>query len=135
MTPPELRERSQRFALDVGRFCETLSPDPRTQEIANQLHDAAHSTASNYRAVCRARTPKEFISKLCVVVEESDEVQGWLDALVSSGRGGAVAKRLLQEATELVAIFTASKHTWLRNEAARLERAKQDRLTAKRRRR
>ena len=82
-----------------------------------------------------ARTPKEFISKLCVVVEESDEAQGWLQTLVSRGGGGPIAKRLLAEATELVAIFTASKHTWLRNEAARIERAKQAQLAARRKRR
>jgi four helix bundle protein len=113
MTPLELRTRAQEFAVQV-------------QEIANQLHDSAHSAASNYRAVCRARTPKEFISKLCVVVEESDEAQGWLEGLVETGKGGPEAPRLLQEATELVAIFTASKHTWLRNEEARKERARQE---------
>ena len=117
MTPPELRERSYQFALAITKFCDTLPRDPRTQEIANQLHDSANSVFSNYRAVCRTRTPKEFISKLFIVVEEADESQGWLQSLVAQGKGGDAAPRLLQEATELVAIFTASKHTWLRNEA------------------
>ena len=69
----------------------------------------------NYRAVCRARTPKEFIAKLSIVVEEADESQGWLETLVTRSLGGEPARELLQEATELVAIFTASKHTWIRN--------------------
>jgi four helix bundle protein len=116
MTPAELRARAQAFALQTGKFCDTLPRDSRTQEIANQLHDAAHSVAINYRAVCRARTPKEFIAKLCIVVEEADEAQGWLEILTAGKKGGSEAIRLLQEATELVAIFTASKHTWLRNQ-------------------
>jgi four helix bundle protein len=115
MTPAELRARTHRFALEISKFCDTLPRDPRTQEIADQLHDSAHSASINYRAVCRARTAKEFIAKLCIVVEESDEAQGWLQTLLASGKGGPNVTRLLQEATELVAIFTASKHTWLQN--------------------
>jgi len=120
MDPAELRARSQKFALDVGKFCDTLPRNTRTQAIANQLHDSAHSAASNYRAVCRAQTPKLFISKLCIVVEEIDEAQGWLETLIESGKARTdEAKRLHQEGTELVKIFTASKHTWLRNNMPR----------------
>ena len=116
MDPEELRARSRRFALDIAKFCDTLPTDPRTQEIANQLHDSAHSVASNYRAVCRAQTPKLFFSKLCVVVEEIDEAQGWLQTLIESGKATDDRTRCLyKEATELVKIFTASKRTWLRN--------------------
>ena len=116
MEPAELRARTKRFAVEISQFCDTLSRDARTQEVANQLHDAAHSVASNYRAVCRAQTPKLFFSKLCVVVEEIDEAQGWLEMLIASGRAeGPQARRLHAESTELVKIFTASKHTWLKN--------------------
>ena len=116
MDPAELRARTKRFAVNVTKFCETLPADPRTQEIANQLHDSANSVASNYRAVCRAQTPKVFFSKLCVVVEEADEAQGWLEALIDTGKAASEdAKRLYRESTELVKIFTASKRTWLRN--------------------
>jgi four helix bundle protein len=116
MDPEQLRARARRFAVEVSRFCETLPRDHRSQEIANQLHDAALSVAANYRAVCRAQTPKLFFSKLCVVVEEIDEVQGWLETLIDSGKCRDERIRgLHQEATELVKIFTASKRTWLRN--------------------
>lgn len=119
MDPAELRARTERFAVDVSQFCDTLSKDARTQEVANQLHDAAHSVATNYRAVCRAQTPKLFFSKLCVVVEEIDEAQGWLEMLIASRRAeGAEARRLHAESTELVKIFTASKRTWLRNNSS-----------------
>jgi four helix bundle protein len=116
MTPAELRARSKQFAIDVSSFCDSLPRDPRTQEVANQLHDAAHSAAMNYRAVCRAQTPKVFFAKLCVVVEEIDEAEGWLETLIQTGKApGAEAKRLHQEAVELTKIFSASKRTWLLN--------------------
>ena len=135
MTPTELREQSHRFALQVGKFCDALPKDPRTQEIAHQLHNSAHSAAMNYRAVCRAHTPKLFISKLCIVVEESDEAQGWLETLLANGKGGQETIRLLKEATELVKLFTASKHTWLKNEAARIAAKKQQNAKGRSRRR
>ena len=116
MTPGQLRDRCTRFAIDVARLCQTFPRDPCTQEIATQLHAAAQSVASNYRAVCRAQSPKMFFAKLCIVVEEIDEAQGWLERLIASGQhDSADARRLHQEATELVKIFAASKRTWLRN--------------------
>jgi four helix bundle protein len=116
MNPQELRDRSQRFALDVIKFCDTLARDPRTQEIASQLHDAANSEAMNYRAACRARSPDEFIAKLCVTVEEADETEGWLETLVKSRKAsGDEVHRLLRESTELLKIFASSKRTAIRN--------------------
>jgi four helix bundle protein len=120
MDPSELRERTQHFAIAIGRFWDSLPRDRRSQEIANQLHDAAFSVAANYRAVCRAQTPKLFLSKLCIVLEEIDEAEGWLLALIDSGKGNDDRTRQLHgEATELVKIFAASKRTWPRNHPTR----------------
>jgi four helix bundle protein len=116
MTPPELRARTRKFALEISRFCETLPGDARTQEIANQLHDSAQSVASNYRAACRAQTGKVFFAKLCVVLEEIDEAEGWLDVLIETRKAsGQHVTKLHGEAGELVKIFSASKRTWLLN--------------------
>jgi four helix bundle protein len=111
----QLRDRSQRFALAIIAFCDTLPPDPRTQHIATQLHDAANSMAMNYRAACRGRSHAEFVAKICITVEEADEAQGWLDTLIKSGKAsGDHVQRLFREATELLNIFAASKRTALK---------------------
>ncbi|MCJ8154969.1 four helix bundle protein [Chryseobacterium sp. SSA4.19] len=39
------------------------------------------SVAANYRAVTRARSDKERFAKLCIVVEEIDETQLWLEII------------------------------------------------------
>ncbi|WP_262511666.1 four helix bundle protein [Chryseobacterium carnipullorum] len=39
------------------------------------------SVAANYRAVSRARSEKEKFAKLCIVVEEIDETQLWLEII------------------------------------------------------
>jgi four helix bundle protein len=120
MDAQELRDRSHRFALDIIAFCKTLPTDSRTREIGDQLHDAAHSIAMNYRAACRARSRAEFIAKICITVEEADEAQGWLETLNDSGIATSPeARRLLQESTELLKILAASNRTAMRNQANR----------------
>ena len=39
---------------------------------------------ANYRAVCRARSRAEFISKLGIVIEEADESGFWLEIIIDS---------------------------------------------------
>jgi four helix bundle protein len=68
--------------------------------------------AANYRAACKARSPADFISKLGIVEEESDETVFWLEFLVETG----LVRRermldLTDEAKQLGAIFAASRIT------------------------
>lgn len=103
---------TQRFALRVVRLFRAL---PRTEEarvIGKQLLRSAISLAANYRAVCRARSKAEFIAKIGLVVEESDETVFWLELLGGSNIVSiAQLADLLIEANELLAIFAASQRT------------------------
>ncbi len=80
--------------------------------MGKQVLRAGTSVAANYRAVCRARSRAEFISKVGVTVEEADETVFWLELLVETG---IVPKEqmqsLLAEANELLAILAASQRT------------------------
>jgi len=49
--------------------------------IGKQIVRSATSTASNYRAVLRARSSKEFYSKISIVIEECDETLFWLELI------------------------------------------------------
>jgi len=107
-----LKERTKRFALLVIRLCRSV---PRSQEgiiITRQLLRSSTSVGANYRAVCRARSNADFVSKLGVVLEEADETLFWLELLVDSGvaQPDRIAP-LLKEANELVSIFVASLRT------------------------
>jgi len=88
---------------------------PRNREanvILNQALRSATGIAANYRAAGRSRSKAEFIAKIGVVVEEADETVFWLEMLADSGIvSPAKLDNLLAEATELVAIFTASRKT------------------------
>jgi four helix bundle protein len=86
--------------------------NPFTRRVALQLHDAGTSVASNYHAACRAQSRKAFIAKLSISLEEADECVGWLHKLAAANLArGPELDRLRQEASELVAILSASRRT------------------------
>ena len=107
-----MKNRTKQFALVVIRLCRSV---PRTEEsriVTRQLLRSATSVAANYRAVCRARSKPDFVSKLGIVLEEADESLFWLELLVDTSN--VPADRIsvpLREANELVSIFVASLRT------------------------
>ena len=108
----ELEERTQRFALNVLTFVRSLSSAVPEQVLGRQLLKAGSAVGANYRAARRSRSRREFLARLGVVVEESDESVYWLELLsrVPSCEAPDVS-RLLQEARELRAIFATSLRT------------------------
>ena len=101
-----------RFALRLSRFCRGL---PETWEglfVRDQLFRSGTRQAANYHAACRARSHRDFVSKMGMTVEESDESVFWLTYIARSGLNHAPEqKALFAEACELLAIFMASEKT------------------------
>ena len=92
----------------LGKIAETeLLDDARA--IRRQLLRSGPGVASNYRAACRARSRAEFVARIGIALEESDESSLWFEIITE----GAVdtsreAFRLLQESNELSAILAQS---------------------------
>ena len=110
MTAEELKARTKQFALRIIKLVAAMPKSIEGRAIANQLVRCGTSVAANYRATCRARSKIEFVAKIGVVLEETDETQLWLDLIIEAKL--MAAKRvqpLLDEASELVAIFVASR--------------------------
>lgn len=108
----ELRTRTKQFALRVLNVVAALPESAQGRVVANQLSKSGTSVGANYRAVCRSRTRKDFINKLGVVIEEADESAYWLEIICESTMlDPRTVGPLLQEANELVAIFTAARKT------------------------
>ena len=81
MNQQQLRDRTKAFAKRIDSFCHSLPREWDIREMGKQLLRSGTSVAANYRAVGRARSDKEFCSKLGIVVEETDESQLWLELL------------------------------------------------------
>jgi len=108
----QLKERTMRFALRVMRFCRSLPQDWEGRFIADQLFRSGARTSANYHAACRARSRRDFVKKLGMVVEESDESVFWLTLVGRSGLNETGdQKDLLAEGRELLAIFVKSAKT------------------------
>ena len=88
---------------------------PRSREanvLVQQVLRSATGMAANYRAAGRSISKAEFIAKIGIVVEEADETVFWLEMLLDCGMvRPEKLQNLLTEATQLVAILTASRKT------------------------
>ena len=86
-----------------------VDPVFKARFIADQLFRAGARTGANYRSTCRARSRRDFISKMGMVVEESDESLNFV------GRPGlnssAEQQALVSVGRELLAIFARSAKT------------------------
>jgi four helix bundle protein len=119
----ELEARSERFALGAIALIRTFSLEEPGPTAKRQLAKCATSVAANYRASGRSRTHKEFASKISQVAEEADECLYWLGVAQKVPlTKSADLLRLLDEADQLTAIFTAMSATAKRNERARRRR-------------
>jgi four helix bundle protein len=77
----ELKQRTKLFAIRIVKLFRSLPHTPDAQTLGKQVLRSGTSVAANYRAVCRARSKAEFISKMGTVVEEADETVFWLELL------------------------------------------------------
>ncbi|MEO0965602.1 MAG: four helix bundle protein [Planctomycetota bacterium] len=112
MTPDELEARARSFALRCIKVIDALPIQGSARPIGQQLTRSATSVYANYRAARRARSNREFIAKLSIVVEEIDESEMWLVLIADSAMLPATRlSQLRQEAGELMRIFAASRKT------------------------
>lgn len=112
MTTDELKLRTKKFSLEIINLVESLPNSISCRVIANQIIRSGTSVAANYRAACRARSDKEFISKMNIVLEEADETVFWLEIILDKKWITEFkTKSLLDEGNQLVAIFVSSLKT------------------------
>lgn len=118
MDERELKNRTKRFALRIIKIVDALPKTTTGRALGNQLIRSGTSVGANCRAACRGRSKAEFLSKLGIVLEESDECEFWLELIIEAN----LIKRervesLLQEACELTAIFAKSLYTARKNKS------------------
>lgn len=110
-----LKERTMVFALGVLELVDGLPVSQKSRVVVFQLAKAATSVGANYRAACRARSKAEYIAKLQIVLEESDESHFWLQLIIRSALlTTPAAHALCNEADQLTAIFNSTLYR-LRN--------------------
>ncbi len=70
-----------KMAVEVRNLLTTVEFSAIDRPVMKQLVRSSTSVAANYRAATCARSDAEFLSKISIVLEETDETKFWLDYL------------------------------------------------------
>jgi four helix bundle protein len=108
----KMKRRTKLFAVKIIKFYKSLSKADEVRVVGRQVLRSGTSVAANYRAVCRAKSQADFISKMGTVVEEADETLFWLELCEEADIcSSAAVADLKREANELLNIFGSSLST------------------------
>ena len=77
----DLKGRTKKFALDIIHMCNQLPKGVAFSVFSRQLIRCSSSIGANYRAAKRAKSDADFINKLKIVEEETDETIYFLELL------------------------------------------------------
>lgn len=72
-------KRTRDLSVDIINQLSELPYSDKISVIRKQIFRSSSSSASNYRAMTRARSLNEKYSKICIVVEEADETLFWIE--------------------------------------------------------
>ncbi len=106
----DIQNRTKKFSIKIIKFYSNLNKIEEIRIIGRQLLRSCTSVAANFRASCRARSPKEYFAKLSICVEEADETLFWLELITEAD---LVKKEntieLIKEATEILKILASTR--------------------------
>lgn len=107
-----LRTRTKKFAVSIILFyAKNCKQTEELRVIGKQLLRSGTSVAANFRAFTRGRSEAEKFSKLCIVVEETDETQFWFELIEEANLlDKSIYLEIKKESDELIKIFTATKY-------------------------
>ena len=112
MNQIEFKRRTKQLGLAVIRMTEKFPETRLAWVVKDQILRSALSVGANYRAVCRAKSDKDFINKMRIVEEEAVETAYWLEIIEESDLlKSDDLRELKREVNELVAMVVASIRT------------------------
>lgn len=116
MNESEMKNRTKQMALRVIKMVESLPKNRVSMVFTDQILRSSTSTAANYRAACRAKSKADFIYKLGIVEEESDETEFWIEMIIDAGLIPSEKMiDLKNEVNQITKIISASKITASKN--------------------
>jgi len=112
MDSSQLKNRTKKYSITILDLVEKLPNTISGRAVSNQIVRSGTSVGANYRAVCRARSDREFIAKMSIVIEESDETLFWLEIILEKEwLNKSKIDIIWKEGNELTAIFVSSMKT------------------------
>jgi len=103
-----LEERTANFAEKIIEFCKSISQNPITIPLINQIIKSGTSQAANYYEANEAESPKDFAHKVNIAKKEVKETKLWLRLIADAHEPAKENARVLwKEAHELNLIFAS----------------------------
>ena len=108
----QIKARTKGIGIQVIGLVEHLPNKPAGWVLSKQILRSSTAIGANYRAACRAKSTADFINKLKIVEEETDETIYWLEIMQEAGLITVdKLKAPISETTEILAIIVASIKT------------------------
>ena len=112
----DLDDRLIQFACDIIVLANNIPKSYAGQTMAKQITRSGTSPALNYAEAKRAESRRDFVHKLKIALKETSETRSALRIIKGSKLNTSdEVDRLLNEADQLVAIFTTSINTTKQN--------------------
>ena len=103
----DLEDRTQQFAVDVSAFVRGLNLDIANQQDIKQVVRSSGSVAANYIEANESLSKKDFIYRAKICRKEAKESKLWLAFIDENESQQGVKKKLINESTELLKIYSA----------------------------
>lgn len=105
----EIKARTKRIGLDVINLIDDLPNKTAAWAISKQIVRSSTSIGANYRAACRAKSLADYIYKLKIVEEETDETIYWLEILEESSLlRNSCTQSIKKESNEILSIVVST---------------------------
>jgi four helix bundle protein len=108
----DLKLRTKLLGLKIIELVDLLPSKTSSWVIAKQIVRCSTSVGANFRAAGRSKSPADFIYKLKIVEEETDETIFWLEMIEESSLlSKEQLDKVKSEANEILAMIVASIKT------------------------
>jgi len=107
-----MKRRTKMIGVSMIKLLNALPKNLVNYRVLNQIVGSSTSIGANYRAACRAKSTADFINKLKIVEEETDETMYWIEVLNESDLvPESKTKDLYKELNEILSVVVASINT------------------------
>jgi four helix bundle protein len=108
----QIKNRTKKIGLEIIQLVDLLPQKTSSWAISKQIIRSATAIGANYRAACRAKSIPDFLNKLKIVEEETDETLYWLEIIEEAKLLPLESlKTIKTEINEILSIIVASIKT------------------------
>lgn len=108
----DMKKRTKAIGVDIIKLMNCLPARTVSFRVMDQIISSATSIGANFRAACCAKSTADFINKLKIVEEETDETMFWIELLNESE---VITKdkteKIYKELDEILSIVVSSINT------------------------